>query len=1085
MHSMTVVKRLWILLFTVLSVAVHGEQVYFQNLTTDMGLSHGDVISSLIDSEGYIWAGTVDGLNKYDGTSFTIYKQVAGDSTSLPSNYINCIYEDSHNNLWLGTNGFLVRYNRDKDNFERIPLAYGTAVIEIYEDKTGHLWLGCLYGVYIFDWPSRRLYNPFEGAIPPDLMSTCVSIVEDSKGTRWIAFQRSKGFGLLALDTKNRFKRYGKDVKERKLRSNMLTSLMVDKNDNVWIGYFDGGIDIINTNTGRMRAFEPNTQKDWKRLNVADILQLPDGRIMIGSGNEGLFIYHPQTKSVQQYQPRISDRSLLSNNLTDISVSEDGIALIGCWGGGISLYDKRFNRFRQFRQSPDGLHGNSVTAISEDERGYIWIGTDGGGLNRFDSKKEQFTYFQHQPGKPHSLASDKVLAVLADKAGNLWVGYWLEGLSHYRIQGDDLVLVKHYPLLDPTNSNTHSVYTLAFDHSGHLWVGTFASGAYRQDPVSDRFVSLPESMGDRNYNSTFDIFPDAKGDLWFASDRIGLIRKKADSDSILLYPTEVSDETGTLLPAVNVLFEDSRQRLWAGGDENGLYLINSKMGRFHRYTVEDGLSDNSIQGILEDGEGYLWLSSRVGLTKVRVLPGKNPERPTLKCTHFTIQDGLQGRVFNRWSFFKSSNGELFFGGQNGFNVFLPDSIVPNDVAPPVHLTALLVDNKPVAIDGADGLLTRHISHTENVVFNYRQSSFRLRFIALNYFNPQKNEYAYMLEGFDKDWIHVGNKTEAAYTNLDPGKYVFRVKASNNDGIWNEEGTLLNITILPAWYETLWFKFVLVFAIAFALTLLYWWRVYRFKHRQEMLEKMVDEKTAELRSVNEALVNVVATKDKFFSVMAHDIKNPFNAIMGISDVLVEEYDELNHDMRRELIQHIATSSKSLYQLLENLLTWSRFQRGNLDFNPKPVELRSALDLVIGALLPSAVSKNIALVDKVNSAPVYVRADPPMLDSILRNLINNALKFTPTGGRVEISVEVDTETATICVKDSGIGMTNEQIDRLFRIDSSNSTAGTNNEKGTGLGLILVHDFVTRQGGQITVESRKGEGSTFKVSLPLAKE
>ncbi len=1078
---MTVGQRWWMFTFTVLSMTAYGEQVSFHNLTTDMGLSHGDVVSTLIDSEGYIWAGTADGLNKYDGVGFTIYKTIEGDSTSLPSNYINCLYEDSHKTLWLGLNDYLVRYDRDTDRFVRYPLTFGSSVSRIFEDTAGNLWLGCMYGVYIFDRRTHRMYNPFELAILPEDMASCASIVEDSKGTRWMAFQRSASFGLLSLDANNHFRRWGRDVSERKLRSNLLSCLMVDRNDNVWIGYYDRGIDIIEAKTGAIKRFEPDDQHDWSRMNITKLIMHPGGRILIGTGSDGLLMYDPLTNQINQSLPRISDRGLLSSNVTDITVCKEGITLIGCWGGGISLYDKRFNRFQLYRQGSEGLHGNSVTCFSEDDKGFIWVATDGGGLNRFDPVTEKFTHYKHQLGQRNSLASDKVLAVLADKPGNLWVGYWQEGLSHFKVEGDQLRLIEHYPLLDPNNSTSHSVFKLTLDQSGQLWVGSFSTGAYRYESATNHFVSLPESRGNHSYNSVFDIYPDVSGGLWFASDRIGLMRMDTHSHAIHAYPVRVTDGSGLLLPGVNVLFEDSRQRMWAGGDENGLYLINPKTGRFNRYTVKDGLSDNSIQGILEDGRGNLWLSSRLGLTKVSLVPGKNPERPQLVCTHYSTQDGLQGRVFNRWSYFKSRSGELYFGGQNGFNVFLADSIVPNDLMPPVHLTGLLIDNKPIIIGAPDGILTKHISKTTHLNVLHKRSSIRLRFIALNYFNSQKNQYAYKLEGFDKDWNYVGNKTEASYTNLDPGDYVFTVKASNNDGLWNETGASLMITILPAWYETVLFKVLLVFFIALILTGLYWWRVYRYQHRQTLLEQTVAEKTAELRAVNEELINLVATKDKFFSVMAHDIKNPFNAIMGFSEVLVEDYDDMNNDMHRELIQHIATASKNLYQLLENLLTWSRFQRGSLEFNPKPVELHAALDPVLGALLPTAVSKGVSLIDKVDDQSLYVMADPPMLDSILRNLINNALKFTPVGGQVTVSADARSEAVTISIADTGVGMTKEQVDRLFRIDTSTTTRGTNNEQGTGLGLILVHDFVSRQGGHILVDSQEGVGTTFRVELP----
>lgn len=1078
---MSVVKRLMILLFTVLCVVARGEQVSFQNLTTDMGLSHGDVVCTLIDSEGYIWIGTVSGLNKYDGVGFTLYRANESDSTSLPSNYVNCLYEDRRQTLWLGMNDYLIRYDRETDRFVRYSLTYGSNVLAIHEDQAGNLWLACVYGVYVFDRTTGRMYNPFERSILPQDMSSCVAIAEDRRGTRWMAFQRSPSFGLLALDKQNRFRRYGFQGKDSCLRSDVLTALMVDKEDNVWIGYFDKGIDVINGKTGAIRRFVPDAQRNWSGMNVSALCQHPDGRILIGTGSDGLLMYDPRTGTVQQFHPRFTDRGLLSYNVTDISVGRHGITLIGCWGGGVSLYDKRFNRFRLYRQGADGLHGTSVTCFAEDEHGCVWIGTDGGGLNRFDVRTERFTHYHARPDAIHSLASDKVLALLIDRPGSLWVGYWQEGVTHFKVVGDQLIRLAHYPLLDPSNSLSHSVYKLVVDQTGTLWAGSFATGAYRFDEAGGRFIAYQPTRGTQGYNSIFDIYPDRSEGLWFASDRKGLLRKDVHGDAYRTFPYRVTDGTGLVLPTINVVFEDSRQRLWAGGDENGLYLINPRTGRFNRYTTEDGLPDNSIQGILEDGSGHLWVSSRLGLTKVRLFPSQDPERPRLVCTHFSTQDGLQGRVFNRWAHFKSRTGELYFGGQHGFNVFQPDSVTPNDLIPPVYLTDLYLDNHLVEIGGPDGVLTKHLSKTSHLVIKPRFSSIRLRFIALNYFNPQKNQYAYKMEGFDKSWNYVGNKTEAAYTNLDPGEYVFRVKATNNDGLWNETGASIHITILPAWYETLWFELSLLFVAALVLTAFFWWRVYRYQHKQEVLERTVEEKTAALRAMNQELVNLVATKDKFFSVMAHDIKNPFNAIMGFSEILLEDYDQMNNAMRLELIQHIATSSKNLYQLLENLLTWSRFQRGSLEFNPQPVEVSAAMERAIDTLLPIAVSKGVTLLDRTHDTTLYVMADPPMLDSILRNLISNALKFTPQDGKVEVVSVADRDTVTISVADTGVGMTAEQVNRLFRIDTSTTTPGTNNEQGTGLGLILVHDFVTRQGGHIEVLSDVGQGSIFKVTLP----
>ncbi len=469
-----------------------------------------------------------------------------------------------------------------------------------------------------------------------------------------------------------------------------------------------------------------------------------------------------------------------------------------------------------------------------------------------------------------------------------------------------------------------------------------------------------------------------------------------------------------------------------------------------------------------------------GLAKFNPLNGK--------VEVFDSRDGLQNSNFKGWSI-KTQDGEMYFGGPDGFNSFYPEMIEKkrNHSKPQVVITGFKILNNRVKINQLINgriILNEDISLTKKIVLTHKDNQFSFEFVALDYTSPEKNKYAYMLEGFDKEWIVSGTRREASYTNLDPGDYIFRVKASNNDGVWNEEGTSVMIKVLPAWWEDWRFRVVIILFVLFFLYVYFQYRIGRVKKQKALLEKLVAEKTSELKQQNEKLNEVVATKDKFFSIVAHDIKNPFNAILGFSDLLKDNYEEWDDETRKEFITQISVSSKNLYQLLDNLLAWSKSQRGLMNFNPGNIELKEIIMYVEDLMQATAVAKNIQLITNVPDKGIMVFADAQMVGTVLRNLISNSLKFTPEGGFVKLTASIKDGKARIEVTDNGVGMSDEVKNMLFRVDTHFTSLGTNKEKGTGLGLILVKEFVSKHGGDFGIESKVGKGTTFYFTLPLAK-
>nr|MBP7509992.1 hypothetical protein [Prolixibacteraceae bacterium] len=606
-----------------------------------------------------------------------------------------------------------------------------------------------------------------------------------------------------------------------------------------------------------------------------------------------------------------------------------------------------------------------------------------------------------------------------------------------------------------------------------------------------------------------------------ASEYNGLMRFNIITGEYRIFKHDPNDSLSIGENTIHSLLKDKSNRIWAGTDKGGLSLFNKQTETFQSYTIEDGLPDNTILGILESNNGDLWISSNNGISKISI--SDSSESPRLKFRNYSVKDGLQGSVFNRWSYFKSSTGEMYFGGLNGFNVFHPDSVIDNTFIPPVHFTDFLLYNKNVEIGGKDSPLKKHISMTDEIVLHYNQNYFTLKFIALNFIFSENNQYAYYMEGFEKEWNYTREKTEATYTNLEPGQYIFKVKASNNDGIWNEEGISVKITILPPWWKTLWFKILTVLLLAGILLSYYYYRISSIKKINIKLKQLVEERTIEIENQNKVLIkqsnelklsnslleerqkliedqseelmaqknelikintelnDLNATKDKFFSIIAHDIKNPFSVILGFSEILHQNFDDFTDHQKKETAEIIYQSSKSVFELLENLLQWARSQRGLLEFKPEKTDVNKSIRKIISIFKYSAKAKNIKI--KTNlSDELFLNIDPHSLSTVLRNLLSNAIKFTYSGGEVIISTVKDETNISISVSDNGVGMSKEIIDRLFKINLNHTSSGTNEEKGTGLGLILVKEFVTKQGGEIFVESEPGKGSKFTFTIPL---
>jgi signal transduction histidine kinase len=565
--------------------------------------------------------------------------------------------------------------------------------------------------------------------------------------------------------------------------------------------------------------------------------------------------------------------------------------------------------------------------------------------------------------------------------------------------------------------------------------------------------------------------------------------------------------------------------MWFGTDGRGLNNLNMKTNKFTSFSVKDGLPDKSIKAILEDDDYNLWISTTNGLSKF------NPKTRSFHNYDFT--DGLQDYSFSS-AHCKSSDGRLLFGGPNGFNIFNPKSFKTNNNPPQVVITDFKVYNSSVAVgQEIDGniILKKTIFDADTIILSHQINIFAIEFAALDFTNPEKNKYAYKMEGFDNQWQNTNAKNRTAtYTNLDPGTYTFRVRASNNDGIWNEHGASISITILPPWWKTKWFKLLILLIFISSIYFAYYLRVEMYRKKEKELTVLVRQRTQEisqannillerqtrieeyaeelrthtenlseansllkakqilietqakqLQDTNEQLLVLNSTKDRFFSIIAHDLRNPFHTVSGFAEILINDYKKLSPEKIERFLSLIYTSSLSGHNLLENLLQWSRSQTGRISYSPAKLNLTAIAEETISLLEGNARSKNITLQSLIDQN-ITVLADENMLKTIFRNLVSNAIKFTPENGTVTIKAASSNLQVEVTVADTGVGIPKENLSLLFRIDATVTTKGTANEAGTGLGLILCKEFIEKHHGKIWVESEEGKGSQFKFTLPL---
>ena len=1102
------------------SVCAQALELKFERIGREQGLTAGSVLSILQDGQGFMWFGTEDGLFRYDGYGMTVYKYDPLDSTTLGNNNVFALLEDRSGTLWLGTaGGGLNRFDRATERFTRFkhdphhPNSLSADVVSaLFEDRSGVIWVGTWTGLNQLEPQTGRITRFMHHPDDPGSMNPhwIRSICQDSLGDIWVGTDG----GISRLDrNRGQFTHFVEDRKSPgSLSSNGVNSIIKDRSGTIWIGGW-GGLDRFEHKPQRFTNFPAGSV-------FMSLFEDRAGVLWIGTQEHLLQFDKERNRFTRFVHDPGNPYSQSSDLIQTIYEDRTGAIWIGTQNG-VNRLDREQYRFKQIVHDPNDANSLShkmVGAIHEGPTGALWIATAEGtaigadiGLNKLDRATGRV--YHSFPGleREEIQKGIGINCLYEDRSGILWIGTGL-GLGRYDPEQGKFKRYVHDPE-DPHSLSGNQVAQIHEDQSGRLWVAVHnygTTGIDRFDHEQERFLRIelaPEiSSGQNQKNGVSSISEGQSGRLWFSTMGEGIFVLNPDSDGFIQFNHESGNPNSLSHTWVGPVHEDRKGMVWAAPWYGGLNRLDPESGRVTIFTEKDGLSSNYISSITEDDYGRLWLTTKNGLSRF------DPLTETFK--NFDRDDGLLNSDFDsRYLSLKSRTGEVFFGGVNGINFVHPDSIRDNPHIPPVVFTRFTRYN--TADSGGRFIIEKGISEKRRLDLSYQDQTLTFEFAALNFRNPENNQYVYKLEGFSDHWINLGNKHEVTFTNLDPGEYTLRVKGANNDGIWNEAGASLVINISPPWWQTGWAYSL--FAL-FALGLLYGLR--RYELNRQRLRYHLEMKDVEAKNLQE----LDHLKSRFFAGISHEFRTPLTLISGpVKQLLSGEFKGNIQEQYRMILRNC----NRLLRLVNQLLDLSKLESGKITLQAYPQDIVSLTRQLTMTFESLASVRDIELQFTGPEEPVKVYLERQHYEKIIINLLSNAFKFTPDGGKIQVAVAVGSsippgtgesaqrgirdawsverrarsemsssihpesireasrikDFVEIRVGDTGIGIPAEDLPHIFNrfYQAGDAHADT---PGSGIGLALTKELVELHHGEIRVVSEVGKGSIFIVRLPLGK-
>jgi len=1050
----------------------------FKHFTTEQGLSASTVNCIAKDRRGYMWFGTYDGLNKFDGYEFQVYRNKRIDPRSISSNAILSLFEDRNERLWVGTQTGLDLYDRVTDTFARIRNQSGVTltVVDIEENARGEILFLATDQVFTVRLSDSAcvLYKP--EALAPFLrgFSGLRRLFLDREGLLWISMDAN---GLIVFNpATNAIKHYtAATQREHGLTSDRVIDVVEDRAGDFWVATKDG-LYLHDKGAAHFTKVE-NVLKQGSALsndNCFTVFLDPDDNLWVGTSQGGLNLLPHDRTGIQHILHDPQDAFSLNNNSIQSLFVDDQKNL---WVGtlkGISFAQNESKSFATFRHEPNRAHSlsdNAAAAFCETAQGDLWVATDGGGLNYFERRTGRFTAYRSNPSDPHTLRSDAILALYEDARGNLWVGGFLVGLTLFDKERQSFTEILHskYGLHSIINDDVRHIYE---GRNGDVWVATNGDGIFQfsqGDPAqpTQYLSNLQDIEHSLRTNYCLMIFEDSDNTLWVGTYK-GLSRFDRKNNLWSNYTSDGPDSSGLSNNWIYAICEDRQNRLWIG-TAKGLNLLARERRTFRSFGAQEGLPGEIINGIVEDGQGYLWISTNNGLAKF------NPQDAS--AVVYTEHDGLQGAEYIHGSFAKLSTGELVFGGTNGFSMFMPEQIRTSVKFPVVTLTKMRILDQMVESGSTPAPFEHTISTTSELVLDHKQARiFMLFYSALEYSAPEKIRYRYLLEGYHDNWIDAGANRSATFMRLNPGEYTFRVTASNSEGAWSAKSAALRLRILPPWWST-WYAY-LAYGV---LVVLAFMGYHRYSMKLMRLKVDLQRQKFEMEKAHE----LESLKSRFFTNISHEFRTPLTLILVPLIDLIKTGRGKDWPQIAEQFHLMKRSAERLLRLVNQVIDFNKIESGKLQINKKEIDVVKFTKDIVETFTPLAADKHITLEFGSNCVHCYAFVDPDKIDVVIFNLLSNAFKFTPEHGEISVTVKQSVDSfLEIGVRDSGPGVPSEHVDHIFdrfyHVDHPIAQV----RQGAGIGLSLSKELVELHHGEICMQNENGKGASFLVRLPVGE-
>lgn len=1088
------------LILWIMPQAVLSGDAFFEHITNRDGLSQMSINAILQDRRGFLWIGTEDGLNRYDGYEIKVFKNRPGEGSSLSNGWIQALLEDRDGALWIGTReglnrrdpetGEITHHWHDPDLSDN---PRSDIILSLHLGREGALWVGTESGLdrLVFDTETRRgLLQGFyqetvdQDGVPADAKPrdfAVLAIEEERGGGLWLG---TRADGLIRIDqATGNWTRFLHNEIPGSLGAGEVTSLSLGDDGRLWIGTSEGGLQYFMPSEEHFVSYlnDPDDSGSLSNNAVEFLLHDRHGTLWVATQGGGLNSLAAGADRFEHFRhdPR-NATSLSYDILLSLHEDRDGALWVGTLGKGIHRLDprERFTHVRHDPNDPDSLSSSVVLALREDRRGELWVGTVGGGLNRRDEATGRFMHYRHDPNDPQSLGSDLILAFYEDRSGVLWTGGRDSGLNRYEPTTDNFSRLLHDPS-NPDSLANNDIQDLAEDREGNLWVGT-RGGLSRLDPSRSRFKNYfhdrsdPQSLSNDRVHA---ITVDSSGQVWIGTFD-GLNRFDPANENFNVYRHDAGNPESLSHDLVWAVSEDRSGHLWIGTGGGGLNLYSPENDGFTAYTEADGLVNNSVYGVLEDDLGRLWISTNDGIARL--------DRAADRWISYDVNDGLQDQEFNFGAYYRSVDGTMYFGGIGGFNAFVPERFVESSRPPALVITSFKVLEEEYPGEAA-ALREVELGHHENF--------FSLDLAALTLSRAEQNRYRYRLEALDEDWIDAGQRRYVSYTSVPPGEYVFRARAANADGVWNDEGIAVKIRVLSPPWRTWWAitLYILAFSAAIGGYLLAQKRKLENERTlRRSLEEVADlkdqlltdqrrrlrERREELADRERLIAELEAKNvalEEFNHTVSHDLKSPLVTIRGFLTMARQDAAEGDEDRLGEDLHHIEEAAAHMQELVESQL--ESLQSGPASEQQEELALdkivQEAMGFVAGRMNESQAK--ISVLDELPTIHGYRTS----LLSLFQNLLDNAMKFM--GDQPNPVVEVGSQDRrgekVFFVRDNGRGIAQADQKKIFGLFNRLDT----NVEGTGIGLALVERAVHLHGGKIWVESEGvGHGSTFFFTL-----